>query len=537
MPKSNPAPTSPMRSSSSRNRRATERAQYVDDDLASKASQRKEKERRKAEKDAERAAYQQRENITQPISSAAPVGADPLFSSQVVTAPAVKHLSLVARKSVVPPSTQKNLGSGTLQACATKPHRLTPEKAAELLRLHKAHAGQSDGNDASRRLQALQTPLPAYSQSPTDGEIFDEAIQGLTGWSMDTHIGTWPHVTDSDIEREANGYYEDNGDDDDDIDDDIDQDDNRSPSPEPGSKRRHSHIKDDGDDDDEPPRQAVKINASNGRPKAADYEPSVRAILSTAWKKYRGHLSTDTPYPDAMLEITWAKAAWNESCEELHTPIIYNSEILKMITARGSHLRGEAKTKLRPYIPGEYGFQTSNKQSIIDKNVAIYRKLKDDFTFYYKSRGANGNEGIYGAGIIQQGVNVIFFNDKKDEGVLFPEFYKPFPEVALALILTAIECCIDEWNTGSQILKKFTSEEYSTIFDEHMRNLTDFDLHTKEYGLLPKLLSRLYDNGRIHAKADPIGEQSGRTISSTAFAAAIAAYKTTTHASESDAEE
>ncbi|KZP29136.1 hypothetical protein FIBSPDRAFT_728048 [Athelia psychrophila] len=109
---------------------------------------------------------------------------------------------------------------------------------------------------------------------------------------------------------------------------------------------------------------------------------------------------------------------------------------------------------------------------------------------------AEPNVGIYEAGIIQKGVNIVFFNDKKDEGVLYEQFYKPFPEVGLALILTAIECCIDEWSTGSQTLKKFTSDEYSVIYDEHMSGLADFDENTKEYGLLPLLLSRLYNNGR-----------------------------------------
>jgi hypothetical protein len=42
----------------------------------------------------------------------------------------------------------------------------------------------------------------------------------------------------------------------------------------------------------------------------------------------------------------------------------------------------------------------------------------------------------------------------------------------------------------------FTVDEYQDILDEHLNNLADFDKHTKALGLLPKLLSRLYDNGR-----------------------------------------
>ncbi|KAG1724983.1 hypothetical protein EDB19DRAFT_1622241, partial [Suillus lakei] len=85
----------------------------------------------------------------------------------------------------------------------------------------------------------------------------------------------------------------------------------------------------------------------------------------------------------------------------------------------------------------------------------------------------------------------IWFHNKKDEGVLYPEFYKPFPEVAFALLLTAIESCIDEWSSGAQTNKMFTMDEYQDVLDEHLNNLADFDEHTKAQGLLPKLLSRL----------------------------------------------
>ncbi|KAJ8588582.1 hypothetical protein M405DRAFT_882098 [Rhizopogon salebrosus TDB-379] len=44
----------------------------------------------------------------------------------------------------------------------------------------------------------------------------------------------------------------------------------------------------------------------------------------------------------------------------------------------------------------------------------------------------------YVTDVVVSGCHAMWFRDKKDEGVLFPEFYKPFPEVGLALLLTAI---------------------------------------------------------------------------------------------------
>jgi hypothetical protein len=42
----------------------------------------------------------------------------------------------------------------------------------------------------------------------------------------------------------------------------------------------------------------------------------------------------------------------------------------------------------------------------------------------------------------------------------------------------------------------FTVDKYQSVLNEHLNNLADFNEHTKAQGLLPKLLSRLHDNGR-----------------------------------------
>jgi hypothetical protein len=47
-------------------------------------------------------------------------------------------------------------------------------------------------------------------------------------------------------------------------------------------------------------------------------------------------------------------------------------------------------------------------------------------------------KGLYKHRIIQAAVNVIWFKGKCDEGIKYPEFYNPIPEVGLALILTVV---------------------------------------------------------------------------------------------------
>lgn len=105
------------------------------------------------------------------------------------------------------------------------------------------------------------------------------------------------------------------------------------------------------------------------------------------------------------------------------------------------------------------GFRGGASQRIQDANIARVRALKLDFGFVYwastsftphctpcssaiKKVYLDGTrKGLYQAKIIQSSVNHIWFRNKKDEGVKYPEFYKPIPESGLALILTAVSLC------------------------------------------------------------------------------------------------
>jgi hypothetical protein len=37
---------------------------------------------------------------------------------------------------------------------------------------------------------------------------------------------------------------------------------------------------------------------------------------------------------------------------------------------------------------------------------------------------------------------------------------------------------------------------YKSVYGDHLKKLDKFEEHTKDYGILPKILQRLHDNGR-----------------------------------------
>ena len=52
--------------------------------------------------------------------------------------------------------------------------------------------------------------------------------------------------------------------------------------------------------------------------------------------------------------------------------------------------------------------------------------------------GDGPRKGMYNHPIIQRAINTMWFQNKRDEGVLFTEMFKPIPFQAIAFVLTAV---------------------------------------------------------------------------------------------------
>ncbi|KAG1720028.1 uncharacterized protein EDB91DRAFT_1065099, partial [Suillus paluster] len=96
----------------------------------------------------------------------------------------------------------------------------------------------------------------------------------------------------------------------------------------------------------------------------------------------------------------------------------------------------------------------------------------------------------------QQAVNLIWYHNKKDDGVVFEKVFSPFPIPALALVYTTAECCIDEWCDGECVDISFSSGEYREAYDRHLANLKKFHARTKDHGILNSILTELNNTGR-----------------------------------------
>ncbi|KAI5981563.1 hypothetical protein EDD15DRAFT_2379389 [Pisolithus albus] len=166
---------------------------------------------------------------------------------------------------------------------------------------------------------------------------------------------------------------------------------------------------------------------------------------------------------------------------------------------------------------------SSQSKSAIKKNRSLAEALKEgtNFAFKHMAPMEEDRRGFLKAPLIQKIINTMWFANKHDEGVMFPEHFKPFPYPTLALVLTAIECCIDEWATGKWGDIPFTTQEYHPVYEAYLKCLQDFDYATKDVGALRAICTRIYEAGRVHSGAGALTTESQCKVSARVVAVAI----------------
>ncbi|KAF8954315.1 hypothetical protein BDZ97DRAFT_1913946 [Flammula alnicola] len=332
----------------------------------------------------------------------------------------------------------------------------------------------------------------------------------------------------------------------------LQDEDRRRPAEETRSPRALSLDGDGFSEDEDPaPRKhrspspedlrdaQVPRTNSNSRPKTADYDEITKQCIVEAIREYRCRISANIPFPDHADETTMARDSWDDACHELDVDYMLTPRINKVITNRGSHTRGELKTKARPIVETFYSFESGQNRKIIAKNRGLAEALKDEYGYAYKVHDADHmkRKGLYKNPLIQKIINTMWFRNRQDEGVIFEGYFRPIRPETIALVLTVIDCCIDEWITGIRTDVAFSGAAYRDVYIEHLKCLKEFDNHAQAKGLdiLGNIREKLYNRGRFHAGAQPLSQVGIRALPTRAFDAAIKEYEEDT-TTESDGE-
>ncbi|KAG1761821.1 hypothetical protein EV702DRAFT_1038949 [Suillus placidus] len=274
------------------------------------------------------------------------------------------------------------------------------------------------------------------------------------------------------------------------------------------------------------PKIKKNSDGSHQRMKASDFDDVSKEILVTAISIFWCLIVTQAPFPDNIaVETKLAQVAWHEACQIKGINVKLTPSGVKMLLTRTSQVRGELKTKMRSLTASFFGFRTSNSNNMIRQNRDLAEFLKDGAVFAFKDW--ESKSGIYKTELLQLGINVMWFANRHDEGVVHHKYFDPMPIEVIALVLTAIECCIDEWLQGLKEDIKFTSATYGIVYHGHLGSLQHFDDRTAPYKLLERIRTNLHDLARFHAGVDTLTSTSSSAsrISDAAFEDAIREYR------------
>jgi len=169
-------------------------------------------------------------------------------------------------------------------------------------------------------------------------------------------------------------------------------------------------------------------------------------------------------------------------------------------------LLSDMKTGIKHAVDSSYGFDTSRAPDSISHNARHAQAILTSMSFIYREPNVGGNpRHPYRHPIIQKAINAFWFQNKDSDGIIFYEYFAPIPIQAIALVLTVIECCIDEWTDGTWKKSSWNEERYKTVYRSHVKSLTDLRdySHPQSVGLLEHIQRELLQDARAHAGAPP----------------------------------
>ncbi|KAJ6564346.1 hypothetical protein B0H19DRAFT_1140846 [Mycena capillaripes] len=212
------------------------------------------------------------------------------------------------------------------------------------------------------------------------------------------------------------------------------------------------------------------VTTAGVRPKASDYEPMVRALLLRAMAEYCMLILTLNAFPDLGLQLSWAKTCFRNACSAANQRYSTNERMLKLITKRGSWIRGQVISACRLLFAPHYHFNRgSASTAAIKGNEALSKKLAKDALYHYKDM-ANGT-GYGENGILLNIRKAVVFKDKHSIGVIFASKFELYPFPLLALEFAALQLCNREWSTGKFVASAFAEKEVGESYKTHLQDI------------------------------------------------------------------
>ncbi|KAI0674505.1 hypothetical protein C8Q78DRAFT_966790 [Trametes maxima] len=293
--------------------------------------------------------------------------------------------------------------------------------------------------------------------------------------------------------------------------------DSRSPSSEADGDDRESYVY--------PQAQRIVEPIQGKHPRQNDFETDAQEVLKLAYVYFKAELMSKDAYPDKLTEKTWAIQAWRKAADKLGIELSHSSELIAIIRQYTWNLRGELKIAACNTMRSCYDFKGVAAPAARQHNIDRARFLLASRNFAYKVLGPLDEGGLYEAEAIQEVIDQVFYKSPEDDGVVLDTIYTPFPKRGLALVLTAIQCAIEEWTSGTLVNVNFSESAFSPSYKLHLQNLDDFERESGDDHFLTEICTQISKNGKSKAKAPDVRHQDESALTENDISRAVQAYR------------
>ncbi|KAF8595748.1 hypothetical protein BDV93DRAFT_514724 [Ceratobasidium sp. AG-I] len=180
-------------------------------------------------------------------------------------------------------------------------------------------------------------------------------------------------------------------------------------------------------------------------------------------------------YQNQETCLKWALNCYRRGWKEHARHVDYEeapNDLLRTMTLRISWLRTKVKERIRLVVRYKLGFQTpGGDNAILAENQRLFAKIFPN-TFHCRSHVFDKDQYEHPA--LVTAICEAFFWTNDSFGV---QFFKRFERVSLpavAFVLTMMQECIEEWQTGRYQPRDLCFSRQRPVFDAHLRGLYNY---------------------------------------------------------------
>ncbi|KIP01993.1 hypothetical protein PHLGIDRAFT_122862 [Phlebiopsis gigantea 11061_1 CR5-6] len=248
---------------------------------------------------------------------------------------------------------------------------------------------------------------------------------------------------------------------------------------------------------------------AKGRACLKHFATTAQDFIATAQSIYEIFLICRSAFPTHHEQDTWAREAWDLTCEREGQRFHLTTEIVRMITRRGTHLRNEWKKAARSVVKTAYCLKSGDPgPAAKKKNLRLVNLLllenPSGFTFPKAElkKPEDERKDMYKHHAFSDLLHEACFRSPLDLGVAYEDIFDEHIGLkTFAFLCTMLEYAISEFQTGVWKNQIFYEHVNKKIFDKHMKNLLRFEKTFAQVNLLTKMGQKLLLNVRRRANA------------------------------------